>query len=775
MDPIRFQDRAAEQIAQRFAKYAANPLMVDRITTVPFLQTLISITGSGKTLMLAEAVERISEALPLPPVVLWISKGRVVVSQTFENLSVGKYAENLPGFRVIPLLEVTPEHLSSSEEPLLLVATVGKFAIEDGASEERKVYRAQLDLAEESLWDLLKKRRTETALKRPLIVIYDEGHNLSNLQTERLLELSPDALIVASATMSLPQGLNSVISRLRSDRKWSDADFSTAVSSPEVVEAQLVKERISIDGYITPMETALDNMLADLDSAQKSASRLGLPFTPKAIYVCSTNTVDGMPASEDIKRPFALRQARPILIWRHLVEVAKVDPTKIAVYCQLKFSKECPKPANMQLFDGAEKDYARFIEGNFEHIIFNLGLQEGWDDPAASFAYIDKEMASATQITQVIGRVLRQPGAKHYNDPILNTAHFHIRTDEKRVFDDILREIRADLVSEHPSIAMVVREEKTRGSKDSLDPHPSRTAPMVAIESSDALEPIKRIVEGMLDFSDGGSNTVGQGSRMQVLQLVGEDTDGSYEWVEVEHSNRVMARHIFRREIQRSYPGALRRAGGPVNLVDIEDPKFDALVEASSPAAEHIRSKARDVVLAYKQHSIVFQDDDSHPYSVGPIAVDPEGGETFKRSLHERYSGLNNFELDFARALDKTQRVWARNPSAGGYHIPLLNEGKAYFPDFLVWVDKGIIAVDTKGTHLLSDATASKLFEIDGPPNGRRIVLRLVSEGHQEFSGGILHTRQTGGYTVWNWRNGRPNGAFFDTAKEAAEAAIKLD
>ncbi|WP_222592667.1 hypothetical protein, partial [Klebsiella pneumoniae] len=113
-------------------------------------------------------------------------------------------------------------------------------------------------------------------------------------------------------------------------------------------------------------------------------------------------------------------------------------------------------------------------------------------------------------------------------------------------------------------------------------------------------------------------------------------------------------------------------------MVDIENTKFDALIEASSPAAEHIRSKARDVVLAYKQHSIIFQDDDSHPYAVGPIAVSPDGGETFKRSLHERYSGLNDFELDFARALDKTQRVWARNPSAGGYHIPLLNEGKAY-------------------------------------------------------------------------------------------------
>ena len=246
MEPIEFQARAAAQIARRFTDYAADPLMVNRTTPVPFLQTLVAITGSGKTLMLAEAVARIGEELPLPPVVLWISKGRVVVSQTFENLSSGKYADNLPGFRVMPLLEAAPEHLSSEHEPLLLVATVGKFAIDDASSEERKVYRAQLDLAEESLWELLKKRRTAKGQRRPLIVVYDEGHNLSDLQTDRLLELAPDALIVASATMSLPPRLNNVISRLRSDQGWTDPDFSTTVSSPEVVEAQLVKQRISI-------------------------------------------------------------------------------------------------------------------------------------------------------------------------------------------------------------------------------------------------------------------------------------------------------------------------------------------------------------------------------------------------------------------------------------------------------------------------------------------------------------------------------------------------
>ena len=775
MELIGFQERAASQISNRFFEYSENPLMVDRTTPVPFLQTLVAITGSGKTLMLADAISQIRDGLGVAPVVLWISKGRVVVSQTLENLSSGKYADNLHGFDIVPLLEVTPDLLSSSDTPVLLVATVGKFAVEDTTSDDRKVYRAQLDLAEESLWVQLKKRQTEIGQRRPLIIVYDEGHNLSDLQSERLLELAPDALIVASATLTLPPRLNNVMTRLRNDRRWTDDDFSTAVSSKEVVLSGLVKERISIDGYITPLEPALDNLLKDLEAAQSVAKEQRLPFVPKAIYVCSTNTVDGMSISEDLKRPFKDRQARPILIWRYLVEVAKVEPEKIAVYCQLKFSKESPKPLEMHLFSGGEKDYVRFTAGNYQHVIFNLGLQEGWDDPACSFAYIDKEMASARQITQVVGRVLRQPGAEHYNDPLLNTAHFHIRTDEKGVFDDILRDIRKDLSSEHPSISVVVKDEKTRGKRDRIYPQSTRTVPTVGIESSRALEPISSVVRSIMDFRSDNMNTIGRGSRMQVLQKVGEDSNAQFEWVDVEHSNRVTARSVFRREIQRSYPGGLRRAGGPINLVDIEEPKFDAMIELSSPAADHLRAKAQEVVTAYIEHSIIFQNDVDSPYSVGPVAIDFDTSEKFKRALHSEYSGLNSLEITFARALDRTQRVWARNPVGSGYSLPLLHEGKAYWPDFLVWVDKAVIVVDTKGDHLLVEATASKLFDIDGGDARKPILLKLVSEGHTEIVNGTLKKQKKSGFTVWSWRNGRLQPTHCDTEKESVDAVLRID
>lgn len=191
MELFGFQERAASSIAERFAEYAINPLMVDRTTTVPFIQTLVSITGSGKTLILADAVSQIRDRLPIQPIVLWVSKGKIVVSQAYSNLSAGKYADNLPGFTVKPLLQVAPSDLEDSTRPVLLVATVGKFAVEDEEGGDRKVFEAQLDLATDSLWELLKRRRAASGARRPLIVVYDEGHNLSDLQTRRLLAHIP--------------------------------------------------------------------------------------------------------------------------------------------------------------------------------------------------------------------------------------------------------------------------------------------------------------------------------------------------------------------------------------------------------------------------------------------------------------------------------------------------------------------------------------------------------------------------------------------------------
>jgi type III restriction enzyme len=194
------------------------------------------------------------------------------------------------------------------------------------------------------------------------------------------------------------------------------------------------------------MESCLDDLINPLELLNEEIAPRGLDFKPKAIYVCKTNITDDG-EKDDASKPFMHRKAPPIRIWRYLVEEKGIAPEDIAIYANLTFVKG-NKPDEVNLFSKGESDFDEFRDGNYQHIIFNLSLQEGWDDPACYLAYIDKSMGSAIQVEQIIGRVLRQFGATHYENPLLNSAHFFLRVDKESVFTEAIQKVKDKLQSE---------------------------------------------------------------------------------------------------------------------------------------------------------------------------------------------------------------------------------------------------------------------------------------------------------------------------------------
>ncbi|MBK9441825.1 MAG: hypothetical protein IPN53_11140 [Comamonadaceae bacterium] len=161
--------------------------------------------------------------------------------------------------------------------------------------------------------------------RRPMLIVYDEGHNLSEQQTELLAELEPDAYLLASATLKLPDSFNkSVIQHIKLwvDEADSEGDafgtlkavdehgkpdierfITTAVDSVKVVDAQLVKRAIQFDGTTAPMERCLDDLSARLGTLQEEIDARGLGFKPKAIYVCKTNIADDGEKDDHTNQP----------------------------------------------------------------------------------------------------------------------------------------------------------------------------------------------------------------------------------------------------------------------------------------------------------------------------------------------------------------------------------------------------------------------------------------------------------------------------------------
>jgi type III restriction enzyme len=446
------------------------------------------------------------------------------------------------------------------------------------------------------------------------------------------------------------------------------------------------------------------------------------------------------------------------LIWRYLTETAGIEPEEIAVYCDLKFDKKYPRPNEFVLFSGGDDDYTLFKEGNYRHIIFNLTLQEGWDDPECCFAYIDKSMGSNVQIEQVIGRVLRQPGAHHYADPDLNTAEFFVRMDDRQSFTEILKLVQAKLASEAPETRLTAYVGKGGRASTRVEPKEIRTLPSVHVDSEDAIEPIAEAIASLRDYRRDDVYTVGEGRHVRAVQIIGSGAAAVVEEHTTEHSNPVLARFVLRRALLAQHPKA-------ANVIDWAAPKFDARIEINSKAAEELRRAADELVGLYLDHTRLVCEEEN-PHEVGPILVRTEKLVSFRNALHEGYSDLNPDEEAVAVALDKTGYVWARNPSPGGFAIPLLDRGKTrnFYPDFLVWKNGTVFAIDPKGEPYLATDAGRKLLAIRNDSGKKVVVVRLITAGR--WNSETLKKISDDGYTAWTLTNTGKIKARFKSAVE---------
>jgi type III restriction enzyme len=441
-----------------------------------------------------------------------------------------------------------------------------------------------------------------------------------------------------------------------------------------------------------------------------------------------------------------------------------VDPSTIAVYCDLHVNRAFPLPEEFRLFAGGERDFATFTSGNFRHVIFNQALQEGWDDPQVAFAYIDKTMGSQTQVEQVIGRVLRQPGAQHYADPILNRGTFFIRLDERQQFQGILDEVRRRLGSEPGGVKIKIGNTsgRMRARQEVKKP---LSAPHVVPISDDAADAMDVILARMPDYLAGGPNTTGGGVREAALVAVGEDRPVAVAIADTPHSSRVTARWIMSREMRTLYPRALA-------AIEVSDRRLDALIDRTSIAADAFRHLGRELVYCYLDNTSL-QVEQANPYAVGALDADPNRAVPFENAAHAAYA-LNPLELTVARAIDATGLDWCRNPENGGWNIPLLQAGgtRRFFPDFLVWKGRDIFAIDPKGAHLLATDAGRKVLSVVNPTRGTRVFARLITEGQWNDQCSVVGP---GGFTVWSWDMtvGRLRQRHHSTVSQAVAAALR--
>ena len=748
-----FQLSAADDLAQMLANYPNPPFMpwYNPATgqPYPFLGRLKAITGSGKTPMLALAASTLGNAI-----VLWTTNRGAVISQTAVNLSAGgRYADLLPeGAQVVELSSLSGadwgEIVGAGSGLTIILSTVAAYN-QDG--DKLKIHQSRGDT---SYWEMLAGRGPE-GRRRELYVFYDEGHGATERQFRKLTELNPRAIVLASAS-PLPDELADLLPGMTSEAKSEALERQTVVvPTPKVVEAGLLKSRL----YLVDCNTTRLDSLREANNKWFELSEQLKESRDWPVICCIVNST-----------------AAGLEVWEALVQDLKVDPRRVAVHLanvDKALAEADPSVPWGQLIDThkAKKTPEALHDEGYTHLIWNLSLREGWDEPWAYVAYLDGEGKSVTDISQKIGRFLRQPNATQFDNGDLNSAYFYFNVSDDE-FISILQNTQEELDQQGYETIVI--------SGHSARPRASRLVPVkkeVYIpevaesfgEDLDALDNI--LISNVPKFAADALRAPGR-VLTRVLDLQRNVEDGSLQKEEQRDDNAEIAvwEYLILR-LSAADSRIAKKNSSRFSPFAKNHPNLRQKMQFGSPAMETL-DRSLPVILQQLNSEFRLEFEPDQEYVVKPfnlVSPDLQIDDAKKRdrykvrryhnSLHQEYNGMNPFEVKVAEALDSLGLEWCRNPSQTGYGIPIpeIGEGTTdFYPDFLLWSPKEIWAIDPKGRHLINDAIYHKMMgvsDVDGLPIKIRVA--LILEG--EFRLGVNQRPQPvgkKGYTLILKRNG---------------------
>jgi type III restriction enzyme len=371
-------------------------------------------TGGGKTLIGGLAIERVNRSLLFTrhSVTLWLVPSEPIREQTLKALrtpsnllhqSVFSALGEVTVTEIDEALRVKPSVLNGSN--VIIVATMQAFKQED--MDRLSVYKQNSDMllhfegvtdpavkGSHSLVDALRMRHP--------FVIVDEAHNQGTpLAFETLARFEPSAILELTAT---PDRL----------RQPSNVLYSVGASALHVAEMiKMPLELVRRDDW----QDALRDAIACLNKLQAKADA-------------------ERKATGEYLRPIMLLQAErkdaehetivPERVKQSLIDDFTIPPEEIAI----------ATGANDEIAGEdilSEKSQKRFI-------ITIDKLREGWDCPFAYVLCSFRNTNSSTAAEQILGRILRMPGAKSKTQQELNEAYAFVTSSDFQATVESLRD-----------------------------------------------------------------------------------------------------------------------------------------------------------------------------------------------------------------------------------------------------------------------------------------------------------------------------------------------
>ena len=367
-------------------------------------------TGGGKTWLAAKSVALANAHLlrVQHSIVLWLVPSKTIRDQTVRGIKDRQHPLNAAlreagPVTVLELAEaksITRATLDTST--VVIVATRQAFQVED--EESRKVYESSGALMHhfENLTPaqrdgLLKDGDTVPnslanvlRLRRPFVVV-DEAHNSrTELAFDTLARFNPSGIMELTATPDMERTPSNVLHSVSAAQLKAEQ----MIKLPVVLETEQNWQQCLSDGI------ARRNGLQALADEER---RGGAPYLRPIVLIQSEPRRSGLDTLD-------FERVRQELMNNH-----NIPEEEIVV-----------ATSEEKGLEKIEADYPLGISDpncKVKFVITQRALAEGWDCP---FAYVLVSMASlhsATAVEQLLGRVLRQPGATHRAAQALNQSY----------------------------------------------------------------------------------------------------------------------------------------------------------------------------------------------------------------------------------------------------------------------------------------------------------------------------------------------------------------
>lgn len=598
---------------------------------------------------------------------------------------------------------------------------------------------------------------------RPVVVL-DEGHRaISDLAFQTLYGFNPCFVLELTATPQDVQPRGG-----KNPREGRYANVLVEVTGRDLDREGMIKMPLNLEprqgnDWKATLNAAVAKLYDLGNEARKLQANTGCYIRPIMLIQVERTGADqresGQIHAEDVKD------------W---LLTAGFDEAEIAI--KTAEQNDLNQPENQNLLSPTNR--VRFI-------ITKQALQEGWDCP---FAYLLCALAANSDLkamTQLVGRILRQPGAIKTEVTALDECHVIThRTDTAKVVEAVKNGLEKDGLGD--MVLQVSQDDTSGGGRVArkIDRRP-------AFASTEIYLPKVMIVDGAevrdLDYETDmlscidwrgydpkdisariPDNAQAAESQLQRIKLsddgdelfVGETIAENAETLALDPAyavrmiSDIVPNPFVGREIVGKLLSALEvrgfdeaKLGGLVSLI-VEELRKGLDTERTVRAEALFKAEVKGGRIQFRLRldgrnwRMPFITETMEPENARQL-VSTTGGPLEKSLFAPMYENeLNQDERDVAIYLDSEDALswWHRNVARTQYGIQAWQKAKIY-PDFIFAVrGKGVTVLETKGDHLDNLDTAYK-----------REVLSFLSDnfGWNDFTpAGELELIQSNGETV---------------------------